>query len=323
MRSRSSAMGVVAVLLGGCTLSVHGLQPGLLATPPSSRRATPLALQLSDAPIVLAPIALEAPPGPDPYKLVHDDLAHIKASIKKLLKSKSGETSALSSNGVLTMAAREFMDRKGKSFRPMVVLLIGSATHPDFTTGNLHSKLAVISEMIHTASLIHADVLEDHETDTSQGTLVHQEVTLEVGNKVCILAGDFLLAKAAVELSMLENSAVTVRSIHAPAPAQPWPCRPKHKEDVCRAQNACRAQKSGDVYACLVLLHRHATHHIPRIARSVPHTRQAAVQADASLGPLRHLTHTLAHASAAAGDSGTGPRVDLRGRHDVVPQHRG
>jgi len=107
------------------------------------------------------------------------------------------------------MAAREFMDRKGKSFRPMVVLLIGSATHPDFTTGNLHSKLAVISEMIHTASLIHADVLEDHETDTSQGTLVHQEVTLEVGNKVCILAGDFLLAKAAVELSMLENSAVT------------------------------------------------------------------------------------------------------------------
>jgi len=110
---------------------------------------------------------------------------------------------------VLTMAAREFMDRKGKSFRPMVVLLIGGATNPDFTTGALHSKLAVISEMIHTASLIHNDVLEEYETDTSQGTLVHQEVTLEVGNKVCILAGDFLLAKAAVELSLLESSACT------------------------------------------------------------------------------------------------------------------
>jgi geranylgeranyl pyrophosphate synthase len=91
----------------------------------------------------------------------------------------------------------------------MLVLLIGRATNPDFTTGPLHSKLAVISEMIHTASLIHNDVLEEDETDTSQGTLVHQEVALEVGNKVCILAGDFLLAKAAVELSLLECSPVT------------------------------------------------------------------------------------------------------------------
>merc|ERR1719231_501042 len=97
------------------------------------------------------------------------------------------------------MAGREFMSRKGKSFRPMLVLLVGRATDPDFVTDARHTKLAVISEMIHTASLIHADVLEEHETDTSVGTLVHQEVALEVGNKVCILAGDFLLAKAAVE----------------------------------------------------------------------------------------------------------------------------
>mmetsp|Transcript_27008 Transcript_27008/g.68733 ORF Transcript_27008/g.68733 Transcript_27008/m.68733 type:complete len:287 (+) Transcript_27008:2-862(+) len=91
----------------------------------------------------------------------------------------------------------------------MLVLLIGRATDPDFVTDQRHSKLAVIAEMIHTASLIHADVLEEHVTDTSQGTLVHQEVALDVGNKVCILAGDFLLAKAAVELSLLETSKVT------------------------------------------------------------------------------------------------------------------
>ena len=74
-----------------------------------------------------------------------------------------------------------------------------------------HFKLAVISEMIHTASLIHSDVLEENAdvSDSSQGTLVHQEVALDVGNKVCILAGDFLLAKAAVELSLLDNSDVT------------------------------------------------------------------------------------------------------------------
>ena len=64
------------------------------------------------------------------------------------------------------------------------MLLIGRATDADFKTDQRHSKLAVIAEMIHTASLIHEDVLEEHETDTSQGTLVHQEVALDVGNKV-------------------------------------------------------------------------------------------------------------------------------------------
>ena len=67
----------------------------------------------------------------------------------------------------------------------MLVLLVGRATGPDFVTDARHTKLAVISEMIHTASLIHADVLEEHETDSTQGTLVHQEVALDVGNKVC------------------------------------------------------------------------------------------------------------------------------------------
>lgn len=128
-----------------------------------------------------------APPGPDPYRLVQDDLSYIKKSIKKMLTSSKGETgAALSSNSVLTMAAREFMDRKGKSFRPMLVLLIGRATDPDMVTDARHTKLAVISEMIHTASLIHADVLEETalEEDPGAGTLVHQEVALDVGNKV-------------------------------------------------------------------------------------------------------------------------------------------
>jgi len=47
------------------------------------------------------------------------------------------------------------------------------------------------------------------DTGVAKGTLVHQEVALDVGNKVCILAGDFLLSKAAVELSLLDNDDVT------------------------------------------------------------------------------------------------------------------
>ena len=167
---------------------------------------------LYDTPV----IAREAPAplGPDPYKVVNDDLEYIKNSIRKVLSEKGSGGGALARNEVLTMAAREFMQRKGKSFRPMLVLLVGRATGADFVAEPRHTKLAVIAEMIHTASLIHADVLEEDldrvdQEDDRMGTVVHQEVALDVGNKVCILAGDFLLAKAAVELSLLCNSDVT------------------------------------------------------------------------------------------------------------------
>ena len=202
---RGLSLLVCGVVAGWTVPASHSvsLRPGHVGL--AASRASPkamLATQISrDAP---------APTGPDPYKLVYEELEFIKASLKKVLTSKGkGSTGALTSNEVLTMAAREFMQRKGKSFRPMLVLLIGRATDPDFVTDARHSKLAVIAEMMHTASLIHADVLEEHVTDTTQGTLVHQEVALDVGNKVCILAGDFLLAKAAVELSLLESSKVT------------------------------------------------------------------------------------------------------------------
>merc|ERR1740133_146769 len=163
--------------------------------------------------LVSTPITREspAPPGPDPYKLVRDDIELIKSSIKKMLSTNKGTGASLAQNEVLTMAAREFTARQGKSFRPMLVLLVGRATNPDFVISKRHFKLAVIAEMIHTASLIHGDVLEENAdpSEEEKGTVVHQEVALDVGNKVCILAGDFLLSKSAVELALLDDDDVT------------------------------------------------------------------------------------------------------------------
>ena len=178
------------------------------------------------------------PTGPDPYRLVVDELDYIKRSIKKMLTSKKGDsgTSALSSNGVLTMAAREFMSRKGKSFRPMLVLLVGRATGPDFVTDTRHAKLAVISEMIHTASLIHADVLEEHETDATQGTVVHQEVALEVGNKVRVEPPPLLLlpprGKSYPRVGVLRLRQCPTAAISAAPPA----CLPRDSTPRSRAR---------------------------------------------------------------------------------------
>uniref|UniRef100_A0A7R9VZB1 Uncharacterized protein n=1 Tax=Chlamydomonas euryale TaxID=1486919 RepID=A0A7R9VZB1_9CHLO len=64
-------------------------------------------------------------------------------------------------------------------------------------------RLAEISETIHVASLLHDDVIDD--ATTRRGITA---LNCDVGNKVAILAGDFLLARASVSLAALENTDV-------------------------------------------------------------------------------------------------------------------
>ena len=61
-------------------------------------------------------------------------------------------------------------------------------------------QLGQITEMIHVASLIHDDVLDEAETRRG-GAAVHTMYT----NKVAVLAGDYLLARASVLLARLQH----------------------------------------------------------------------------------------------------------------------
>lgn len=63
-------------------------------------------------------------------------------------------------------------------------------------------RLAEIVEMIFTASLLHEKVVES----ASQGTLASAPIA--VGNKMAILAGDFLLGRASVAIARLRNAEV-------------------------------------------------------------------------------------------------------------------
>jgi geranylgeranyl pyrophosphate synthase len=65
------------------------------------------------------------------------------------------------------------------------------------------AQLGQIVEMIHVASLIHDDVLD--EADTRRGG---ESVHKLYSNKVAVLAGDYLLARASLLLARLENTAV-------------------------------------------------------------------------------------------------------------------
>lgn len=61
-------------------------------------------------------------------------------------------------------------------------------------------RLAEITEMIHTASLFHDDVID--EADERRGV---PSINKLYGNKMAILAGDFLLARASISLARLRN----------------------------------------------------------------------------------------------------------------------
>lgn len=65
-------------------------------------------------------------------------------------------------------------------------------------------RLAEITELIHTASLLHDDVIDHSVSRRSQPS-----ANIAFGNKMAVLAGDFLLGRASVALARLRSPEVT------------------------------------------------------------------------------------------------------------------
>lgn len=78
-----------------------------------------------------------------------------------------------------------------------------TATAPETDILPSQRRLAEITELIHTASLLHDDVI-DHSV-SRRGS---PSANLEFGNKMAVLAGDFLLGRASVALARLRNAEV-------------------------------------------------------------------------------------------------------------------
>jgi geranylgeranyl pyrophosphate synthase len=81
--------------------------------------------------------------------------------------------------------------------------VINPENHQGSEVWRRQAQLGQIVEMIHVASLIHDDVLDEADTRRG-GEAVHKLYS----NKVAVLAGDYLLARASVLLARLENTAV-------------------------------------------------------------------------------------------------------------------
>ncbi|KAM3309658.1 hypothetical protein ACQJBY_030752 [Aegilops geniculata] len=141
----------------------------------------------------------------DPFSLVKDEVSEISNKLRSTVAAEVPE---------LTSAAGYFFraGAEGKRTCPTVLLLMASAIRSDTavsTIGSMnelrakHMCIAEITEMIHVASLIHDDVLDA--ADTRRGM---DSLNSAVGDKLAVLAGDFLLFRAFSAAGSLDNTEV-------------------------------------------------------------------------------------------------------------------
>ena len=97
------------------------------------------------------------------------------------------ETSLRADNKLQQEVLSYVGSRRGKQLRPLLTILAAQICNP-VTDKTLRSAVAL--ELLHTASLIHDDVVDS--SDTRRGVAaVHTKWT----NKVAVLIGDYMLAK--------------------------------------------------------------------------------------------------------------------------------
>lgn len=141
--------------------------------------------------------------------LLSDELSNVAIQMRKLVGT---------GHPLLQIARKFFFDGKhNMQMRGLLVLLVSKAAGPvegstmesreTMVSGIYPSQRSVaeITEMIHTAKLIHRGVINLAELVTSGDSSLQDMV---FGNKIAVLSGDFLLANASAALAALHNTKV-------------------------------------------------------------------------------------------------------------------
>ena len=128
-----------------------------------------------------------------------ESISLIKSSISVELEDfkKHFETSLSSSNLLLNSVIAHIRQKNGKMMRPILVLL-AAKLYGEVCPATLHAAVAL--ELLHNASLVHDDVVD--ESTERRGQL---SVNAIFNNKVAVLSGDYLLATALIEVGMTRN----------------------------------------------------------------------------------------------------------------------
>ncbi|HFE32583.1 MAG TPA: octaprenyl diphosphate synthase [Gammaproteobacteria bacterium] len=130
--------------------------------------------------------------------LAHEDMATVNRLIEKRLYSEVALVNQLSNY---------IINSGGKRLRPLLVLLSARAFG---YAGDQHFNLAAVVEFIHTATLLHDDVV-----DASDRRRGNETANARWGNEAAVLVGDFLYSRAFQ--MMMESNSLRVMQILADA----------------------------------------------------------------------------------------------------------
>ena len=109
------------------------------------------------------------------YRLIEADLHAVNQTIEQRLSSDVA---------LINQMGSYIVNSGGKRMRPLILLLSARAMQ---YTGQQHIPLAAVIEFIHTATLLHDDVV-----DASQLRRGHATANAIWGNEASVLVGDFL-----------------------------------------------------------------------------------------------------------------------------------
>lgn len=103
-------------------------------------------------------------------------------------------------DGLLSQVLEHIKHRGGKRMRPLLILLIAK-NYGGVNNVTLHSAVGL--ELLHTASLVHDDVVDESKERRGQAS-----VNAEYNNKVAVLVGDYVLSTALLNVSFTNNSEI-------------------------------------------------------------------------------------------------------------------
>lgn len=123
--------------------------------------------------------------------LIKNDLDNVNQVIRQELYSEV----------VLIRQISEYIiNSGGKRLRPILLLLVANALNYQ---GNQHYALAAVIEFIHTATLLHDDVVDESDLRRSKPT-----ANAVFGNAASVLVGDFLYSRSFQMMVKINNMAV-------------------------------------------------------------------------------------------------------------------
>ncbi|XP_015124804.1 decaprenyl-diphosphate synthase subunit 1 isoform X2 [Diachasma alloeum] len=137
----------------------------------------------------------------DPYRLLEDDLKDVYDDIRQELIMNTNVEE-------LKTIATYYFDGQGKALRPMVAILMARAINYHKERNGLlatQRQVAMIAEMIHSASLIHDDVID--QSDFRRGK---PSVNVLWSQKKVAMTGDYILAVASMMIARLRSDDVTL-----------------------------------------------------------------------------------------------------------------